>query len=710
MKFLTILRAGWVNNRVSRSGLVISGITLFVYLIVGLWLVIQKQRPWWIILIPFGPSIALFIRSLFPPVGFFRGLAVFLGGNFLVNGPLIAFFELESAALPGFVVYIVSGIFLLRYGFSRRPAITETQTSPEHKHSNEPDKICTGKKKSIPKGNVFELPEGLGWWEIPRRGETNINQCPTCHNKVEFSGHGESLSCKSEAGVLTFTGNTAQFTKPGIIKLAKIFAYLLSIGIGTLIGSVLLKVPFLWILITAIAIVPLKMTLELSATLIGGKVVNVWSFKCNKCQKEMFIASSEYLFYFSKGTEIASSGPEAAIGMAQKQTKEKAEEKREKPVPEESTFSMKIEDKFFIKNKGPVVTGTVRRGMLQVGDKVEIITLQGRQKAIVEGIVKYRKHTDIITIGESAGIMLKSEQLTKDFLKNHVKIGDLLCSSTDKTDSPLGEEVEANLKSEMNDAAVEGPVVTKSRYKIPKAEVTIDRPYQDVWSFFVAPKNWEKWWGGTLQKVEPGWQSGATLVWANGNKSRVASVIPGREVLLANTFMKNIFRFTPLEGATLVENEFEAAGGASFSDGGRAERAKRTSRLEKLKQCIESERSVRTSPPSSLVNNSKNRRRRTMKTDERLIENKDKQDSVLACQFCGKHLRKEPVILAVKTSGGLVGNILKNMQAEEELSIKRSCDSCGSIFCLECSKAQAAKRKSSGEQCPKCGTKVLVAR
>lgn len=126
---------------------------------------------------------------------------------------------------------------------------------------------------------------------------------------------------------------------------------------------------------------------------------------------------------------------------------------------------------------------------------------------------------------------------------------------------------------------------------MPRKEITIDRSRQIVWDFFTHSKNWEKWWGASLEKVDPGWQSGATLEWGMGPPSKIVEVVPQKHIHTAATWMETSWRFTPLdEQSTLVEMESNPTGGASFSDGGLEYGEQMASKLDKFKKCVESKK------------------------------------------------------------------------------------------------------------------------
>ena len=81
------------------------------------------------------------------------------------------------------------------------------------------------------------------------------------------------------------------------------------------------------------------------------------------------------------------------------------------PTPErdhEKPFLMPIEDVFSITGRGTVVTGRVERGILKVGDTIDIIGMQEeKQSTTVTGIEMFRKLLDRAEAGDNAGVLLR---------------------------------------------------------------------------------------------------------------------------------------------------------------------------------------------------------------------------------------------------------------------------------------------------------------
>ena len=80
------------------------------------------------------------------------------------------------------------------------------------------------------------------------------------------------------------------------------------------------------------------------------------------------------------------------------------------PTPErdtEKTFLMAIEDVFSITGRGTVSTGRIERGVLKVGDAVEIVGIADTQETTVTGIEMFQKTLDEGFAGDNVGILLR---------------------------------------------------------------------------------------------------------------------------------------------------------------------------------------------------------------------------------------------------------------------------------------------------------------
>ena len=84
------------------------------------------------------------------------------------------------------------------------------------------------------------------------------------------------------------------------------------------------------------------------------------------------------------------------------------------PEPErdnDKPFLMPIEDIFSITGRGTVATGRVERGMLKVGDEVELVGLTDeKRKVVVTGLEMFRKTLDFAETGDNVGALLRGVQ------------------------------------------------------------------------------------------------------------------------------------------------------------------------------------------------------------------------------------------------------------------------------------------------------------
>ncbi|GMV27873.1 MAG: elongation factor Tu [Phycisphaerae bacterium] len=80
------------------------------------------------------------------------------------------------------------------------------------------------------------------------------------------------------------------------------------------------------------------------------------------------------------------------------------------PIPQrdiDKPFLMPIEDIFSISGRGTVVTGRVERGIVKVGEEVEIVGIRPTQKTIVTGVEMFRKLLDQGQAGDNIGVLLR---------------------------------------------------------------------------------------------------------------------------------------------------------------------------------------------------------------------------------------------------------------------------------------------------------------
>ncbi|WP_026182715.1 elongation factor Tu, partial [Leeia oryzae] len=80
------------------------------------------------------------------------------------------------------------------------------------------------------------------------------------------------------------------------------------------------------------------------------------------------------------------------------------------PEPEravDGTFLMPVEDVFSISGRGTVVTGRIERGIVKVGEEVEIVGLKATQKTTCTGVEMFRKLLDQGQAGDNVGVLLR---------------------------------------------------------------------------------------------------------------------------------------------------------------------------------------------------------------------------------------------------------------------------------------------------------------
>jgi elongation factor Tu len=83
------------------------------------------------------------------------------------------------------------------------------------------------------------------------------------------------------------------------------------------------------------------------------------------------------------------------------------------PVREtDKPFAMAIEDVFSIKGRGTVVTGRIDRGIIKVGEPVEIIGLRATQNSVCTGVEMFHKMLDEGMAGDNVGLLLRGIERT----------------------------------------------------------------------------------------------------------------------------------------------------------------------------------------------------------------------------------------------------------------------------------------------------------
>jgi len=89
--------------------------------------------------------------------------------------------------------------------------------------------------------------------------------------------------------------------------------------------------------------------------------------------------------------------------------------------PVDQPFLMPIEDVFSISGRGTVVTGRVERGVVKVGEEVEIVGIKATQKTTVTGVEMFRKLLDQGQAGDNIGALIRGIDRTQ------VERGQVLC-------------------------------------------------------------------------------------------------------------------------------------------------------------------------------------------------------------------------------------------------------------------------------------------
>jgi elongation factor Tu len=89
--------------------------------------------------------------------------------------------------------------------------------------------------------------------------------------------------------------------------------------------------------------------------------------------------------------------------------------------PSDQPFLMPIEDVFSISGRGTVVTGRVERGIVNVGDEIEIVGIKDTQKTTCTGVEMFRKLLDRGEPGDNVGVLLRGTK------RDEVERGQVLC-------------------------------------------------------------------------------------------------------------------------------------------------------------------------------------------------------------------------------------------------------------------------------------------
>ena len=94
------------------------------------------------------------------------------------------------------------------------------------------------------------------------------------------------------------------------------------------------------------------------------------------------------------------------------------------PTPEravDGAFTMPVEDVFSISGRGTVVTGRIERGIIKVGEEIEIVGIKDTVKTICTGVEMFRKLLDQGQAGDNVGLLLRGTK------REDVERGQVLC-------------------------------------------------------------------------------------------------------------------------------------------------------------------------------------------------------------------------------------------------------------------------------------------
>src|SRR5659263_185027 len=94
------------------------------------------------------------------------------------------------------------------------------------------------------------------------------------------------------------------------------------------------------------------------------------------------------------------------------------------PMPKravDGAFLMPVEDVFSISGRGTIVTGRIERGVIKVGEEIEIVGIADTQKTICTGVEMFRKLLDQGQAGDNIGVLLRGTK------KDDVERGQVLC-------------------------------------------------------------------------------------------------------------------------------------------------------------------------------------------------------------------------------------------------------------------------------------------
>ena len=89
--------------------------------------------------------------------------------------------------------------------------------------------------------------------------------------------------------------------------------------------------------------------------------------------------------------------------------------------PKDQPFLMPVEEVFSISGRGTVCTGRIERGIIKVGEEVEIVGIRPTQKTVVTGVEMFRKLLDQGEAGDNVGCLLRGTK------REEVERGQVLC-------------------------------------------------------------------------------------------------------------------------------------------------------------------------------------------------------------------------------------------------------------------------------------------
>jgi elongation factor Tu len=90
--------------------------------------------------------------------------------------------------------------------------------------------------------------------------------------------------------------------------------------------------------------------------------------------------------------------------------------------PKDKPFLMPIEDVFSISGRGTVVTGRIERGVINVGDEIEIVGIKETQKTTCTGVEMFKKILDQGEAGDNVGVLLRGTK------REEVERGQVVCA------------------------------------------------------------------------------------------------------------------------------------------------------------------------------------------------------------------------------------------------------------------------------------------